>query len=321
MYSEELYRNQVIKEYGLTIFSNRPHAHACNTSFSRLELALLSEQSYAKYERYCSINRDMRMNTKDIKTKAEREKEFHDEYFSGSSGSRKRQEKFYDKSIQKSEHEYVFDLFGDMNEKKVLLYGVGDHSSLMKEFVNKGAHVVCIDISSEAVKKLNHRILGDKMEDRCTAVEMDCENLTFEPNSFDFVFGRSIIHHLEIPKSLQMINKVLKEGGKVAFVEPMGTNPVIQLYRYMTPGDRTPDEHPLISSDLLLFSEVFDNVHYKYLYMLTSLAFIIRIIGLNDRYFLKAFLFLHKIDNFLSFIPGFKYLFWDVIVSGEKSRK
>jgi ubiquinone/menaquinone biosynthesis C-methylase UbiE len=252
------------------------------------------------------------------KTKVEKEKEFHDEYFSGNSDTRRKQEKFYDKSIQQIEHQYVFDQFGDMNGKRVLIYGVGDHSSLIKDFVNRGAYVVGIDISSEAVKKINKRIASDKSEHLCTAMEMDCEDLTFEPESFDFVFGRSIIHHLDIPKSLQTINRVLKKGGKVAFVEPMATNPIIQLYRHLTPADRTPDEHPLTSSDLRLFSSMFNNVNLKYLYLLTSLAFIIRILGLNDKYFMPTFRFLHKIDNILSHIPGVKFLYWDIIILGMK---
>lgn len=248
------------------------------------------------------------------------EKKIHDDFFSGTSNFREKQEVFYPKSIKRTEQEYIFDIFGEMKGKKVLIYGIGSQTSLIKEFLDRGAEVVAIDISSESVKRVRDRIMKNNYEDKCTVLEMDCEDLVFEPNSFDFVFGRAIIHHLDIEKSLRQIHKILKRDGKIGFIEPLATNPVIQIYRRLTPKDRTSDEHPLKSSDFLLFLKGFDNVHLKFLYALTLLSFPIRMLTNNDGYFFKAFDFLNKIDELLLKIPGYRFLCWDVIITGKKKQ-
>ena len=42
------------------------------------------------------------------------------------------------------------------------------------------------------------------------------------------------------------INKVLKDDGEMVFLEPLGTNPLINLYRKLTPKSRSVDEHPFV---------------------------------------------------------------------------
>ena len=35
----------------------------------------------------------------------------------------------------------------------------------------------------------------------------------------------------------------------ILFFEPLGTNPFINFYRYLTPSSRSKDEHPLLKED------------------------------------------------------------------------
>jgi hypothetical protein len=51
----------------------------------------------------------------------------------------------------------------------------------------------------------------------------------------------------------------------------MGHNPVINLYRWLTPQRRTPDEHPLRMVDINMFGRYFAVVEVEY-FALTSLA-------------------------------------------------
>lgn len=46
------------------------------------------------------------------------------------------------------------DIFGEMKEKKVVIYGVGSQTSLINNVINRGAEVVAIDVSSEAVRRI-----------------------------------------------------------------------------------------------------------------------------------------------------------------------
>ena len=63
--------------------------------------------------------------------------------------------------------------------------------------------------------------------------------------SFDIAYGSGILHHLNLNKSLNELKRILKKDGKIIFIEPMATNPFINLYRKFTPNARTSDEHPL----------------------------------------------------------------------------
>ena len=67
-----------------------------------------------------------------------------------------------------------------------------------------------VDISFNSVKKFEGL--------RTRLMVADVENLPFGDNSFDVVYGFSILHHLEnIGRGLKEINRVLKPGGCIAF--------------------------------------------------------------------------------------------------------
>jgi ubiquinone/menaquinone biosynthesis C-methylase UbiE len=149
---------------------------------------------------------------------------------------------------------------------------------------------------------------------------MDCESLDFADESFDFVFARSIIHHLHVDTSLKEIKRVLKPNGKLAVLEPLGTNPLINLYRRLTPNSRTTDEHPLANTDLKMFKDYFPNSEFHYLYFLSILAYFYRMLDGDERRFVKVFSFLNAADDiFLKYIPLYRYLCWDVLLCCHKT--
>ena len=100
---------------------------------------------------------------------------------------------------------------------------------------------------------------------------MDASNLTFPENTFDLVFGSGIVHHPDTRQSAQEVSRVLRPGRNAVFAEPMGSNPLINLYRKMTPNVRTPGEHPLVTTDLKIMRQYFRSVETTY-FGLTALA-------------------------------------------------
>jgi ubiquinone/menaquinone biosynthesis C-methylase UbiE len=88
---------------------------------------------------------------------------------------------------------------------------------------------------------------------------MNAEILEFPDQSFDLVFGSSILHHLNLDKAYAEIERVLRPGGCALFIEPFGHNVLINAYRNRTPSSRTEDEHPLLWRDLELSRTFFSN--------------------------------------------------------------
>ncbi|MFT7596375.1 MAG: SAM-dependent methyltransferase, partial [Paracoccaceae bacterium] len=68
----------------------------------------------------------------------------------------------------------------------------------------------------------------------------------------------SLLHHLDLKKVFSEVSRILKAGGSLVFREPVGTNPLFQLYRAAAPTARTVDERPFTFSDLRLMRSYFD---------------------------------------------------------------
>jgi SAM-dependent methyltransferase len=86
---------------------------------------------------------------------------------------------------------------------------------------------------------------------------MNAEKMDFPDDEFDLVCGFGILHHLNLDVALRELARVLKSDGSCIFLEPLGHNPAINLYRWLTPNMRTEDEHPLLLKDFSIFRRHF----------------------------------------------------------------
>jgi SAM-dependent methyltransferase len=155
---------------------------------------------------------------------------------------------------------------------RVLEYGCADgRLSLQEEHVARGAkRFYGIDISDCAIERA--RTTAARLGfDHCSFDVMDAEHMTFDANAFDLVFGRGIIHHLDLERAFSEIQRVLRPGGVAIFLEPMGHNPLINWFRQRTPDMRTPDEHPLLVRDFALARRYFRRLETRY-FGLTTLG-------------------------------------------------
>ncbi len=125
--------------------------------------------------------------------------------------------------------------------------GFGQRSVLLAKY---GAQVTGIDISSKYVKSSINLSQKEKVLEKCTFEEMDVHDMNYDDETFDLVVGRGIIHHLDLKVSLLEIKRVLKKGGRALFMEPLDANPLLKIFRVLTPFARTPDEKPLTKKDL-----------------------------------------------------------------------
>ena len=142
-------------------------------------------------------------------------------------------------------------VLADVRDRSVLDIGCG-HGELALKLLQAGAKFVAgIDISdvyvADAASKA--RSIGFAPETHEFTV-MDAHKLAFPAAKFDFVVGHGILHHLDLDVCLGEIRRVLKPGGCALFIEPLAGNPMLRVFRVLTPAARTVDEKPLAAADL-----------------------------------------------------------------------
>lgn len=135
-----------------------------------------------------------------------------------------------------------------------------------EHYVRNCRHYTGIDISDDAIAAAERRGL-----ENATFICVDGHKLPFPDSSFDSVIVNSLLHHLDLPRSFSEISRVLRPDGQLLFREPLGTNPLIQLYRALTPKARTKDERPFTRADLALMRRHFTLTDVRW-YGLTALG-------------------------------------------------
>lgn len=133
-------------------------------------------------------------------------------------------DRYYD--FLKIINEDVFKRLSDFEGKKILAVGIGDTAD--KEYLRKiRREVITIDISLEGLRSLN----------QFKRIQMDANEMGFKKGSFDVVFLRTVMLHLDHRKVLMEIKRVLKKGGRFFWIEPMKNNIFLWLYRLVfSPG-------------------------------------------------------------------------------------
>jgi SAM-dependent methyltransferase len=174
---------------------------------------------------------------------------------------------------------------------RVLEYGCGSGSHSL-EIARRGGLVIGIDISEVGIQKATGKAAEEKVGGANYLV-MDAMEMTFPDNMFGLVIGEGILHHVDLDRSYSEIARVLKPGGRAIFTEALGHDPAIGLLRVLTPGLRTPDEHPLVRADLKLADKYFGSTDYRFFH-LTSFA---ALAFLKASFFFSTVNFFDRIDR------------------------
>lgn len=117
--------------------------------------------------------------------------------------------------------------------------GTGIFSGLL---ARSGADITAVDLSPELAEKARRANSAPNLK----FLVMNVERLAFPDDSFDCVCGSSVLHHLDLARTLPEMLRVLKPGGAFVFTEPNMLNPQILLQKNIPPlkalmGD-SPDE-------------------------------------------------------------------------------
>jgi len=146
--------------------------------------------------------------------------------------------------------------------RRVLELGSTSWRSWIEDQEITPAELHCINISE--VELARGENVAKDCRNRPRFHMMDAHQLRFEDSSFDVVFGNAILHHLDMSKALDEVQRVLAPDGCVLFLEPLDMNPLGRLVRWATPKARTDDEKPFRLAELRHMRKRFRcKMHYE----------------------------------------------------------
>ena len=231
-----------------------------------------------------------------------REKEWHNETHTDARAPMQK----YNAVLVKMKNKFRQKISDKLNDSTVFLdYGCSGGERLM-DFYPKIKKGIGIDISEVRIERAK-LTAKEKNIDNLEFFVMDAMNTEFENGQFDIIRGSAILHHLDLYVSLTEIKRILKNEGYAFFIEPLDTNPLIKLYRKLTPKARTIDEQPLRIRDIKLIKTIFPNTEILYFSFFSLLAAPLR----KSKCFLAILSVLYFFDKILlcKWSP-FKWLAW-----------
>lgn len=204
----------------------------------------------------------------------------------------------------------VNEFLGDVKGKQVLEVGCGS-GKMSALLAASGAKVTAFDLSPISIDVARTRGMINELDSLMQLAVAAGERLPFANNSFDILFGRAILHHLDVSMGAEEIYRVLKPGGKAVFIEPMGMNPILNYVRDNIPyADKNPvgDDEPLNYRQIKQWGEPFDKFEYREVHLLGMVE---RAFGYKRRVRLPI---LHKTDNAIRKLLPFMRRFYRYIV-------
>jgi SAM-dependent methyltransferase len=209
-------------------------------------------------------------------------------------------------------------LAGEQRNKCVLEYGCGE-GWIARDLALAGARVYAFDISPVAVRHTCEVLVAAGLRDRCEVRRMGAEKLDYPDACFDTAIGLAILHHLDIELALAELYRVLKPGGIAFFAEPLGTNPLINLYRRFTPQYRTADETPLNLASMAPMLSRFSTVLHTDYYLTALAAVALAYVPSGKRLYPGANRLLMRFDDaLLRLFPRLGRLAWYTILQLQK---
>jgi SAM-dependent methyltransferase len=195
-------------------------------------------------------------------------------------GARLRERAFYDRQAAelspgvppRAPDEYdraLLAALGPVDGRRVLDLGCG-RGDLTLELLRLGAEVVALDISSAMVELARDRAERFRPGAPVRFLASPVEATGLESGSFDRVVGKWVLHHVDVGRAAPELAHLLKPGGRAAFFENQGRNPLLPIARravWRLPGRSvvgTPDERPLGDAELEALLQAFGEVELDY---------------------------------------------------------
>lgn len=223
--------------------------------------------------------------------------------------------KFY--AIASSSDDYLYRWIDKMSPGAVVLdYACGNGMCAVRA-AEAGAELsIGIDISYRSI--LNARSVAEerRLGDNPFFLQGDCENTNLPDDSIDIAICSGMLHHLDLSYAMPELRRILKPGGKIIVNEALNYNPLIKIYRKLTPHLRTKfeSEHIFGKKDMEFAAHFFKIEETRYWHLSSILAVPFRK-TFAFPFLLKVF---RRIDGVLLSIPGIRLMAWQITFVMEK---
>jgi ubiquinone/menaquinone biosynthesis C-methylase UbiE len=184
---------------------------------------------------------------------------------------------------------------------------------------NGAKKVIGIDISPLSIENCNADAAAAGVQDIASFRTMDAEALEFPDNTFDFMMEYGVLHHLDLPKAMAELARVVKPEGCMVCTETLGHNPLIKAYRRRTPELRTAweAEHILTRKSFEVIARHFGRIEMHFFHLATLGAVPFR----RTPIFPIVLGGLRAIDALLLKLPWLRWQAWQVVFKLSEPKK
>jgi ubiquinone/menaquinone biosynthesis C-methylase UbiE len=209
---------------------------------------------------------------------------------------------------------------GDLRGARVLDLGCGT-GFMSCIFATAGAEVDAVDVSESSLEVARWRAEISGLSDRIRFHVAPAEALPFEDSQFDGVGGAFVLHHMDLSVGGPELKRVLRPGGRGAFIETSANSILLMTARRLLPGRfgiekaSSDDEAPLGRSSQELLLRVFDGtLRFEY----PSTLFLRMLSYVPPMHLLPMQRVLSAADNLLHKVPAFRTQSYFAVVVFER---
>lgn len=138
---------------------------------------------------------------------------------------------FYGKKSMKRRYDRDYCFFsslGDVKGKNVLELGFGN-GCLSRFLIRRGANMFSVELSGEYCRFLK------RTEERSLPIRSCAEILPLKSKSIDLVTTFVALHHFNLDMAFSEITRVMRDGARGVFMEPLGNSKMLYDIRRVIP--------------------------------------------------------------------------------------
>ena len=180
--------------------------------------------------------------------------------------------------------------------ERVLDMGCGEGKETYA-LAGRGLTVISTDLSHVQLARARERVRDGLPDARAYFVQANAEELPFAAGAFRVIYGKAILHHLDLDLAAAEVDRLLPPGGRATFAEPLPRHPIIVLGRRLTPRLRTRDERPFGLAEMDRFAVHFASRATQPFFLFAPLAYLLRLLPGGEGAFRMVHDWLARLDG------------------------